>query len=413
MNETERGASEAGLAQPRRAWLMLAACVPVAITCALVPLASLRTLGAPLWLALAAAITVFPVLPLLWHLLAERRRSRSVGPTGRAFERLALRFLAVGLVVLAVSLGNLGPRRVGDGLAGLVGQRAAPDAIAPAAQPVAPVASTSRHELEPFIPADAGLVVAMSGAAVMQSLLASLGADTRQTLTALQRCQILTERAQVLIAARDAGTRMMVVRAPGITDQRNLYCVVGFLGNERLSLRFASDRAPVRFEIQGLLARPVKFQAVDAQTVIATEGSWQDGAHRKLLPGGDTAPEGPLAAVLGRVDRGASLWAVGVTRTEKGSWNLALDARSEGAQLRLRGSSVPPTGEQDRAEIQMYVPVGFASALPQAALENGLRGVMAVLGSAAAQLPPPAPPPAPKPSAERARPTDKPSDRAD
>ena len=307
MDETERGASEAGLAQPRRAWLMLAACVPVAIACALVPLTSLRALGAPLWLALAAAITVFPVLPLLWHLLAERRRARLVGPSGRAFERLALRCLAVGLVVLAVSLGNLGPRRVGDGLAGLFGLRAAPGAIAPAAQPAAPVASTSRHELEPFIPADARLVVAMSGAAVMQQLLASLGADTKQTVTALQRCQILTDRAQVLIAARDADTRLMVVRAPGITDQRNLYCVVGFLGNERLSLKFTSDRAPVRFELQGLLARPLAFEAVDAQHRDRDRGRLAGQAPtRSSFPAAPAQAEGPLArgAGAGRPRRG-------------------------------------------------------------------------------------------------------------
>ena len=56
---------------------------------------------------------------------------------------------------------------------------------------------------------------------------------------------------------------MVVVRAPGITDQRNLYCLVGVLGKDRLDLRITSDSAPLRFEVEGLLPGPLKFEAID------------------------------------------------------------------------------------------------------------------------------------------------------
>ena len=246
--------------------------LPVAVACALVPLASLRALGAPLGLAIAAAVAVFPVLPVAWHLLAERKRSPRLTGPGTAFERLALRCLALGLIVLTISFANLGVRRVGDGLAGLFGVRRDQPAGPPAPRPGAPVVSVYRHELESFIPADASLVVAMSGASVLQQLLTSLGADTGKTATALQRCQILTDRAVVLVATRDPDTRLIALRAPGITDQRNLYCVVGFLGNDRLGLKFTRDRAPVRFELQGLLGKTLVFEAADDRTVVAAEG---------------------------------------------------------------------------------------------------------------------------------------------
>jgi hypothetical protein len=378
----------------RRSWLLLAACLPVAIACALIPFASLRALGATLGLAGAAAAVAFPVLPVLWHLLAERKRSPRVGGPGTALERLGLRSLGLGLIVLAVSLASLGPRQVGGGLAGLFGIARKRIEPAPAARPGAPVATVFRHELEDFIPADASLVVAMSGAAIMQQLLTSLGADTKKAVAAFQKCQVLTDRALVLVATRGAADRLVVVRAPGMTDQRNLYCMVGFLGSDRLGVKFTRDRAPVRFELQGLTSQTLAFEAVDDRTVIAGEGAWRDRSYRRLFPGGAGQAEGPLGPVLGRVDRGAGLWAAAVAGTEQGTWDLSLDARFGGNVLELRGSSVPPSGEANRADLRMQVPLAFAAALPEAALESGLRGVVTVVASAGARLPPPPAPPA-------------------
>ena len=246
------------------------------------------------------------------------------------------------------------------------------------------IASAARHELESFIPADASLVVALSDAAVLEPLLARTGVDTDKKLAALEKCQIQTDSARVLIVARDSGTRLVVLRAQGITDPRNLYCLVGFLGSDRLKLRFTSEKAPVRFEVDGLLGRTLKFEAVDARTVVTADGTWGDSLQKKLFSEGGSRAEGPLGAVLARVDRGARLWAGGLIKTDKGTWDLALDARLEGTEVKLRGSSIPPSGESDKAELDLRVPRAFAAALPEGALREGMRGVLTVIASAGA-----------------------------
>jgi hypothetical protein len=331
-------------------------------------------------LAVLAAVIAFPGLALIWQVVAERQRpSRQ---SGRALvHRFALRSLAVGLVVLAVSLANLGGRRLGDDLAALFRRKgAAPSlsraetrSVRPSGQPEA----ARRHELESFVPADARVVVALSDPRMIQQLLPSQRGGP--ILAALEKCQIAVERALVLVAARDRGTRMVVLRAPGITDQRNLYCLVGFLGKERLDLRITSDSAPMRFEVQGLLPGTLRFEAIDQGTVLAADGSWAD-----LRDKSPPAAPAPLAPVLERVDRGASLWSASVAQGEHGRWDLALDARFEGNRLRLRGSSVPPSGEDDRAEMELRIPTAFASALPAGVLRDGVRGVLQAIAAVGA-----------------------------
>jgi hypothetical protein len=369
----------------RRSWLLLLA-LPLVLICAVVPFASLQELHAPVWLASVAALLVFPGLPLLWHFLADRSRatatlgapaSSNVGP---ALDRFALRSSSLALVVLAVSFANLGPRKVGWGLWQMVRPVDKAPAVSPTAVP-APAPGTVRHELEPFIPADANMVVALSDAAVLQQFLGVNGSNATATLAALEKCQIAMGGARVLIAARDADTRLVVVRADGITDPRNLYCVVGVLGKERLSLRFSSDKAPVSFDVEGLLARPLKFKAVDARTVIAAEGGWAESPGPLLYPPGATMIDGPLATVLARLDRGASLWSASIRQTAEGPWDLAIDAHFAGSHFNLRGSSIPPSGKADQAEGELRVPLGFANALPAGALNDGIRGLVAVVAA--------------------------------
>ncbi len=397
--------SSLGGATGRRfgAWPLIV-CLPVAIACALVPFAGVRALGGPLWLAIAAALAVFPLLPFVWHFLAERKRLAGEGPSAAPFNRFGLRSLAVGLLVLAVAFSSLGPRPAGRQVAGLFrrGKAAALDGPAPRPPEATPL--RRRHDLEGFIPADANLVVALSDTTVLQQLLARSGGEPGRRAAALEKCQILVERASALIIARDGGTRLMVVRAPGVTDPRNLYCLVGFLGSDRLKVRFSSEKAPVRFEIEGLAPRPLKFQAVDDKTVVASDGAWGPTEQKKLFAGGDARPQGTLAAALERIDRGASLWAAGVVQTGKGPWDLALDARFEGTQMQLRGSSIPPAGEAERAELEMTVPFTFASTLPEGALADGIRGLISVIAAAGANLTAPPTPnahPAPAPARPR------------
>ncbi len=374
--------------RPRlRPWVLIP-CTLLAIASALVLATGLRGLGAPIWAAVLAGLLVFPALPFAWHGVAERQRAPGARRPGIAIERFGLRSVLVGLLVLAVSLANLGPRRVAGHLAALVRPKPSETTLVPApakpkGTPLPVVPAESRHELEPFIPADAHSVVALSDPAVMRQLLASAGADTQEKLAALQKCQVIVDKARLLVAARDPDTRLIVVRAPGVTDPRNLYCLAGFLGSERLKLRFTSDKAPVRFEVDGLVPRTLRFTAIDEQTVLAAEGAWAQPAARKPIdPATATVETAPLAAVMARVDRGASLWSAAVFKTPQGPWDLALDARMQGEHLRLRGSSIPPSGEANKAVVETRVPLSFASALPGAALGQGLRGLLALLVSA-------------------------------
>jgi hypothetical protein len=397
-------------ARGRMAWQLIP-CAVVALACAVAFFAGVRAVGAPLWVAIVGALVVFPLLPLGWHLGAERQRGRT-GP-GAPIDRLALRSLAIALLVQLISLGNLGPGRVGQTVAGLFHRGTSRGAGAPRAKPVAPPAAPGaagrRPTLESFIPGDANLVVALSDAPAVQQFLAANGVETKKRLAAFEKCQIAVDKAQVLIATRDAGTRLVVVRAPGITDQRNLYCLVGYLGADKLTVRIASDKDPLRFEVDGLLGRPLVFQAVDAQTVVSGEGAWAETAPKKLFADDGSHAEGRLGPLLDRVNRTGSLWSAAMAHSEKGDWDLALDGRFDGTQLRLRGSSTPPSGAGDRAELELRVPLAFATALPPGTFDQGLRGAVSLL-RAFAQAPVPVPaapprppvgPPAPPPRAKK------------
>jgi hypothetical protein len=358
----------------------LVPCALVGVAVALVPWTGLRALGAPVWLALVAAAAVFPLLPLFWHILAERRYGGTDVTPASAFVRLALRALAVALVVLGTSLSTLGPRQVRAHLAGLVPSLGR--APLPAAPPPAPEAV--REGLEPFIPADATLVVSLAGSQAMEQLLAAHGVDTREKLAALAKCKIEVERARVLIAARGDGQRQVVVRARGLTDERNLYCLMGVLGNDRVQIHFVGKDAPGAFEVRGLIAKPLTFHPVDDET-IATDEAWRQGAKKMFANGPTGKADGRLTTVLSRVDRAAAVWSASVTETTTGAWDLALDARVDGPDFKLRGTSLSPTGEA--AEVSLRVPLAFASALPEGALAHGVRGVVAAVAATGATLP--------------------------
>ena len=371
-----------------RAWLLLL-CLPVGVVGALILYLGLVDLTAPRWLAVVVAASFFPVLPVVWHMLAEKTRQPLPAIPGRPLERFALRTLAIGLLVLAVSLATLGPMNVRRDFNRVVrhqppGRPAEVAATPPPAPPVVPPPKPKpRHELEPFIPADASLVMALSDPAAMKRIFAVVGADTKKKISALEKCQIHLEGARVLIAVRDRKTRMVVIRAPGVTDQRNLYCVVGFLGSDKLGLRFIRDKDPVRFEVDGLFPKTLKFEAVDAQTIVAADATWSETLGQKLF-GDPAAPKGSLASAIERVDRSASFWSAGVAHTDQGSWDLALEARFHGPDFELTMSSTPPSGAAHRAEVQVRVPPEFVAALPEGALDDGIRGLLGVIATAGA-----------------------------
>jgi hypothetical protein len=360
----------------RRPWLSIVLLV-TALVLALIPLATLKSLGAPLWLAVTAAVLVFPVLPLAWHLLVERG-TPSLAPSA-PLVRLAVRAFVLAVLVLAVALASAGPRQLGRGLLALVGRKPKP---VPAAPVFAPAAGGPRtHALEAFIPPDATLVVGMTGSKALEGLLAAHSPEARGRLTAFEKCQIPLDDASLLLAQHEPGTRLIVVRAPGITEVRNLYCLIGVFGTSHINLRLTSDHSPVRFELDGLTPQTLKFEAVDERTLVMAEGAWA-GAARKPSDGG----AGPLRAALERIDRGASLWAASVKGPEGASWDLALEARVEGVKLRLRASAIPPSGAGDQADLEVTVPSGFASALPGSSLEDAIHAITGSVGGALDRL---------------------------
>jgi hypothetical protein len=78
----------------------------IGIACAalfLVPSAWLIDHGQSRWMALAAGLLAFPVVPLAWHFLAERRRARAEGKKSSLTrgDRFVVKLIAVAVVVLA------------------------------------------------------------------------------------------------------------------------------------------------------------------------------------------------------------------------------------------------------------------------------------------------------------------------
>ena len=92
------------MSEPRRWGRTVAGGVLIAVVCValfLVPSAMLIHLGWSRWLALAAGLIAFPLLPVGWHLLAERRRKRdAVKSSLTSHDRFFMRLVAVVLVTI-------------------------------------------------------------------------------------------------------------------------------------------------------------------------------------------------------------------------------------------------------------------------------------------------------------------------
>jgi hypothetical protein len=360
-------------------WLLLS-CSAIALAVAVIPCANLLVRRSPVWIAIAAGLAVFPVLPLLWHGVAEATAGagRAAPLSGRT--RLALRGLAVAAVVLAVSLVNLGPSRLFE----QVGQLAARLHLHRAAKQEPLLPAVAAFGLERFIPADATLAVGLAGSTAVQQLFAAHGVDTREKLAALATCKIDFVSARVLIAIRGGGARMIVVRAPGITEERNLYCLVGVMGPDRLQVGNEAGQGAKVVHVKGWSAQPMTFRILDESTMIATDQAWQASADKKLFGNDVDAAPGPLAVPLGRLRLTGPLWVASVNESPQGTWDLAVDSRQEGDTFKLQGSATPPSGAKDRATISVSVPLAFASALPERAAALGARGVMTAITATAA-----------------------------
>ena len=92
------------MGEPRRWGRAIASALVTGSICLvlfLVPSAWIVHLGWSRWLALAIGLVVFPALPLVWHLWAERRRKRdAVKSTLTTRDRFLLRLIAIALVAI-------------------------------------------------------------------------------------------------------------------------------------------------------------------------------------------------------------------------------------------------------------------------------------------------------------------------
>jgi hypothetical protein len=169
---------------------------------------------------------------------------------------------------------------------------------------------------------------------------------------------------------------------------------VGVLGSDQLQIHSDGKGEAKTLRVSGFLARTLTFRAFDPSTVIATSQAWGDSEGKKLFAADGTTAQGRLAQPILRVDRGTPLWMVGVDETPRGAWDLALDCRQDGNVLNLRSSATPPTGEADRAELALRVPLAFARTLPEQAVSLGIRGLVAAALAENALSPTQAPAPA-------------------
>jgi len=382
---------------PRRLWLLLPS-VAVSLTVALIPWVGLLSQKVPPWYAAGAALALGLVLPLAWHYWVEAGTGRSGGASKL---RLSLRILAMAGLILGVSLCELGPRGVYRNLGVVFGRFTFLTAGRGTPSPTGSVSdagTTVRPGLDGLIPADATLAVGLSGSAAMRQLLSAHGLDSREKLDAFATCKIDIENAQVLVAKRLDGAQLVVVRAQGIGDERNLYCLVGVVGSNRLQIQIEGTGSAKTFLVQGLLPRPLLFRPLDATTVAATDAVWLPTADRKIFVDGSASPA-PLAIPLRRVDRTAPVWSAGIVDSPSGIWDLAVDARLDGNHYRLHATSVPPWGDGDQAEFDGKMPLTFASALPEGALSVGVQGVVSALGATGLAMRPPSIRVAPLPDA--------------
>jgi hypothetical protein len=191
------------------------------------------------------------------------------------------------------------------------------------------------------------------------------------------------------------------VRAHGIGDARNLYCLVGVLGPQHLQLATSGDTTTV--QASGLRDHPLIFRLVDHMTLIATDEDWRSTVDHRLFTEDLASARGRLALPLLRVERTTPLWVVSVDETTQGTWDLAIDSRQEGELFKVQGSATPPSGEADRAQFSARVPLAFAAALPESSVALGIRGVVAAVAATSALPPSPTKllpaPSAPKPAA--------------
>jgi hypothetical protein len=206
--------------------------------------------------------------------------------------------------------------------------------------------------------------------------------DAQERLAALKKCHIDLVAAEVIVAARKPGEVLAIVRAPGISDQGNLYCVVGALGNERLVLHFDAKAPRPTFSAAGLVPdSTVTFSEVASNTLMMAAPSWTGLVEQRFAGKGVPLREGLLAEPFSRIDRHAKVWALGVVETTDEARNIAFHANITDGVLLVRSTAMPPSGRDHMARGELSMPLAFARSLPRHALWRGAKGVWEAMSS--------------------------------
>lgn len=262
----------------------------------------------PPWAPWAAAGAVFPVLPLLWHVVRERRARAGALLRGR--DRLVFRALAIATLSTAVAW-VVAPAEVSA-------QWARVREVARAYLPAQVLAWSQRasgpRELVALAPMDATwVVVADLGRMEPASLEEEDVAFPKE-----DRCGVDLSKAKVMFALGAWESNdppiLFAVRADGI-DPSVVACLWGAMmetAEEPFELELGAEgedgwHTITMHDRERRETIEAAFRALDANTVGFVSTSWKPGVMQ-AVGGGASAQDGRLAAPLARIDQTTPFW---------------------------------------------------------------------------------------------------------
>lgn len=307
----------------------------------------------PSWAPWAAAGAVFPVLPLLWHLVSERRVRAGALLRGR--DRLVLR----ALVVAALSTGVVTAVAPAEVSAQWSRVRQVARAYLPAQVLGWLQRASGPRELVALAPSDASWVVVADLARMEQPPVE----EDEMAFPDEEHCGVDLARAEVMFALGELPVSkdppiLFVVRAKGIGDRSVVACLWGAMmehEEDPLELQF-DGREDDGWQAITLRHRDppetieAGFYVFDANTVGFVSTSWRPGVTR-ARENGVSAREGRLAGALARIDRTTSFWGAVGGDIEGVHVDAGGSIEADENTFRWAASAAPGT-EQDARQLE-------------------------------------------------------------
>jgi len=313
----------------------------------------------PAWVPWAVSAAVFPVLPLLWHLVGERRVRAGALLRGR--DRLVLRALTVAAISTGVAT-LVAPAEVGAQWSRVrgVAHRVLPEPLLAWLQRTA-----GPRDLVEMAPSDTAWIVVAE--------LARLEADVR--LDEEGRCGVDLERAEGMIAMSDLKASepqiLFVVRAKGIGELSVLTCLWNAIPKEDVpELRFGDRDAdgwhPLVFQHREQREQvDAAVRVLDENTVAIVSTPWKSAVMR-AWDSGISAEDGQLASVLARIDRSTGFW--GVATGEVNGVQVDVGGSIEGDENTFRWAASADSGTEELARVLEVELLDLAERVKQWAL---------------------------------------------